>query len=147
MTTTSILVLKQTSPPLFFLHRRHTFRPPCQQSLKKSDELSFLRLWRCRSARCIDQHSFELLCSILQQEEESNGERRDISRELGSPSPPGPEPSLSACVSPHHSLFFCSPSLSHPIPDIFPPLSYVCKRSHGNCRTACLATGFILFFG
>lgn len=63
------------------------------------------------------------------------------------PLPPGPEPSLSACVSPHHSLFFCSPSLSHPIPDIFPPLSYVCKRSHGNCRTACLATGFILFFG
>lgn len=42
---------------------------------------------------------------------------------------------------------FCLPSLSHPIPDIFPPLSYVCKCSHGNCRTACLATGFILSLG
>lgn len=61
--------------------------------------------------------------------------------------PPQPNPSLSVGVSPHLSLSFCLPSLSHPIPDIFPPLSYVCKCSHGNCRTACLATGFILSLG
>lgn len=48
--------------------------------------------------------------------------------------------------SPHRSLSFCTPSFTPTLPNVFffPPSSYVCKRSHGNCRTACLATGFIL---
>lgn len=49
----------------------------------------------------------------------------------------------SLSLSPHHSLSFCNHPYPHPA-QRFPPSSYVCKRSHGNCRTACLATGFIL---
>lgn len=49
--------------------------------------------------------------------------------------------SLSVCAS----LPLFSPLAPHPYPHPNPtPSSYVCKRSHGNCRTVCLATGFIL---
>lgn len=49
--------------------------------------------------------------------------------------------SLSVCAS----LPLFPPLAPHPYPHPNPtPSSYVCKRSHGNCRTVCLATGFIL---
>lgn len=64
---------------------------------------------------------------------------------LGPPPPFKPHTdslSLSVCLRITPSFFPLAP---HPYPHPNPtPFSYVCKRSHGNCRTVCLATGFIL---
>ena len=58
------------------------------------------------------------------------------------------------CSNPQHETLAVNLGPPPPIPrapssppnrtQSFPPSSYVCECSHGNCRNACLATGFIL---
>lgn len=88
----------------------------------------------------IDHHSFAPLSPPS-----AGGDRRSrgIGRELGAPSPPFKTHTLRPPL--HHSIR--THPYPHPNPIFSPPSSYVCKRSHGNCRTACLATSCILSLG
>lgn len=78
----------------------------------------------------------------------AGGDRRSkgIGRELGAPSPPLKN-THSQTSSASLRLFFATHPYPHPNPTYPTTSSYVCKRYYGNCRTACLATGFILSLG